>query len=101
MANAPDAAPATASPPRRKFKRIDLLYKEYVRIAKVLDTYVAGSFADFKLLSVLGSIATMATGALALVAHEGQILIPHGAILPAAFALFLGSLGIVAIVSFR
>jgi hypothetical protein len=38
----------------------DLLYKEYVRLHDKMDTYASASFADFKLLAVVGAGASVA-----------------------------------------
>jgi hypothetical protein len=89
---------------RRPFKRIDYLYKEYVRLQQRLDAVVDGSFADFKMLAALGNVASLVIGITALYAHQGSMnlsALDEQARVQLAFVGFLCILAIPVVVAFR
>jgi|HubBroStandDraft_1064217.scaffolds.fasta_scaffold196764_2 hypothetical protein len=78
----------------------DLLYKEYVRLHEKMDAYANASFADFKLLAVVGAGA----GLIVKLSHATKLTNPDGSPFNSAFLaplLAFASLGLVAILAFR
>jgi hypothetical protein len=78
----------------------DLLYKEYVRLHEKMDAYANASFADFKLLAVVGAGA----GLVVKLSHATKLTkaddVPFDSAILAGLVAF-ASLGLVAILAFR
>jgi hypothetical protein len=78
----------------------DLLYKEYVRLYEKMDAYANASFADFKLLAVVGAGA----GLIVKLSHATKLTNADGTPFNSSFLaplLAFASLGLVAILAFR
>ncbi|WP_375768677.1 hypothetical protein NR798_44540 [Archangium gephyra] len=104
----PSQKPESSRPKKlRPFKRIDYVYKEYVRLNEKVDAYLQGSFSDFKMLAALGSLVSFAISGLALYAHNGKVELgvagPAGQqhVAQMAFVGFLCALSVAAILWFR